>query len=230
MRSVYRRGLGAGKAGLRRYAGDRAARKCKAWRLHMAEALGSSRFSRPALSQMDAYLIDIFGVSSPGTFLEVGGNDGLQQSNTYALERELGWSGVLVEAVPQLAAEAARNRPNATVVCAAVTSERRSGELLGLSYSDLTTDIGGSNLLAPGSTLTRVIDATLRSAPTLLVVDVEGHEVEVIEGLDLERLGPDWLLIETSRLDEVKRLLASHYQQPPKQLSHHDYLFQRRPQ
>lgn len=44
-----------------------------------------------------------------GFFVEVGAYDGIQDSNTLALE-ELGWTGVLVEADPTLAALCRKNR------------------------------------------------------------------------------------------------------------------------
>ena len=38
-----------------------------------------------------------------GVFVEAGANDGYAQSNTYYFERMRGWSGVLIEPVPELA-------------------------------------------------------------------------------------------------------------------------------
>jgi hypothetical protein len=38
-----------------------------------------------------------------GFFVEVGGNDGISQSNTAYLERYLGWRGLLIEPIPELA-------------------------------------------------------------------------------------------------------------------------------
>jgi hypothetical protein len=37
-----------------------------------------------------------------GTHLEAGANDGESFSNSLYLEREYGWTGILVEAVPEL--------------------------------------------------------------------------------------------------------------------------------
>src|SRR4051812_22587755 len=36
-----------------------------------------------------------------GVFFEAGANDGINQSNTYFLERNRGWLGILVEPIPQ---------------------------------------------------------------------------------------------------------------------------------
>lgn len=45
-----------------------------------------------------------------GVFVEIGGLDGVRFSNTYWLERCLGWTGLLIEAFPQSAATCRRNR------------------------------------------------------------------------------------------------------------------------
>jgi FkbM family methyltransferase len=47
-----------------------------------------------------------------GYFVEIGGNDGLRHSNTLALEKHLDWTGLLVEADPDLYAKMTENRPN----------------------------------------------------------------------------------------------------------------------
>ena len=88
-------------------------------RARLFERLGSERFSRPALFDLDARLEALLP-PGPGIFVEAGAHDGYTQSNTYFLERRRGWSGVLVEAVPELAERARRRRPRSRVVQAAL--------------------------------------------------------------------------------------------------------------
>ncbi len=45
-----------------------------------------------------------------GTFLEMGALNGVQWSNTVALERVLGWRGILIEASPSSYSQLATNR------------------------------------------------------------------------------------------------------------------------
>lgn len=45
----------------------------------------------------DSFVADFFEQKSGGTFVDIGANDGVTFSNTFYLERELGWSGVAVE-------------------------------------------------------------------------------------------------------------------------------------
>ena len=46
---------------------------------------------------IDLYLIDIFKDVKNGFFIEAGAHDGVNQSNTYLIEKVLGWNGLLVE-------------------------------------------------------------------------------------------------------------------------------------
>jgi hypothetical protein len=78
------------------------------------------RYSQPALFGMDRRLEALMPWPG-GTFLEAGAHDGYTQSNTYFLEHHRGWSGVLVEPVPELRAKCERRRPRAQVFgCALV--------------------------------------------------------------------------------------------------------------
>ena len=47
-----------------------------------------------------------------GSFLEIGGANGLEQSNSWIFEVCMGWKGVLVEAHPRFYAQLLRNRPS----------------------------------------------------------------------------------------------------------------------
>ncbi|KAG1668041.1 hypothetical protein FOA52_006575 [Chlamydomonas sp. UWO 241] len=58
-----------------------------------------------------------------GTFLELGGLDGLRYSNTFALENSLGWKGVLIEPSPEGYLAITKNRPDVVAVHAAVCKD-----------------------------------------------------------------------------------------------------------
>lgn len=163
-----------------------------------------------------------------GFFVELGANDGLQQSNTYLLERELSWTGLLIEAVPELAAEAARNRPSCIVVCAAVSEGVQLGHPIAMAYGDLVTKVGTGRQMTAATTLRVIWDDLVPAnvSPTLLSLDVEGHELEALDGLASAPHRPDWMLIETSQLGKVTDLLGASYTMVAK-LSGHDYLFAR---
>lgn len=199
---------------------------------------GSERYTWAALNRLDRQLVELLGEERGGVFVELGGNDGLQQSNTLALEVLYGWRGLLIEADPELAAECVRNRPDATVICAAAGA--RWG-MATLARADLLASIGPADrpgplradseapaaLMVPTAPLSVLIDAGLGDQPIdLLSLDVEGYELSVLAGLDLERHRPGVMLIETDDAAAVADALGDAYGRGPA-LSFHDHLFVR---
>jgi FkbM family methyltransferase len=200
-------------------------RRLKSFRTRVSSNFDVGPWRRPGLDRLDVLLAEAIGWPPGGTFIELGGNDGLQASNSFLLERELGWRGILIEAIPQLAAEAQRNRPEAIVICAAASSSAQCG-IIGMAYQDLMSKVlaGANDLMVATTTISTVIDQVAEGkAPDLLSIDVEGHELEVLGGLDLERHHPRWILIETDRPEVVSQALAGYEQVA--QLSFHDYLY-----
>src|SRR5207248_10404646 len=72
----------------------------------------------PSQNGEDLLLWNFFGRKKRGFYVDVGAYDGVGFSNTYFFEA-IGWSGVLVEAVPDLYRAAASARPHSRVVHAA---------------------------------------------------------------------------------------------------------------
>ena len=70
-------------------------------RRNIYEFMGSTKYSRPALFDIDRKLANYLNYKK-GFFIEVGANDGYNQSNTYYLEKILDWRGILVEPIPEL--------------------------------------------------------------------------------------------------------------------------------
>jgi FkbM family methyltransferase len=146
-----------------------------------------------------------FGHAQTGYFVEVGANDPVMLSQTWDLEQQ-GWSGVLVEPQPDLAA-ALRHRRSAKVYEAACSSPRHAGATMALHlagiHSSLDPALNISTVSARGTidVPVRTLDEILTEAgaPTpldLLSIDVEGLEIEVLEGIDLGRWRPRLILVE----------------------------------
>jgi FkbM family methyltransferase len=198
------------------------------------------------LGGIDRRLVEYLS-DEPGFFIEAGANDGLRQSNTYYLEQRRGWRGLLIEPVPRLAARCSNNRPQATVVSAALVAPRDSGRLVPMQDVDLMSIVHGARgnaaldedhivageavqrfkrraLSVVGQTLSSVIDQVGLPRIDLLSLDVEGYELNVLKGLDLARHAPQWILIETAHPHLVGALLGVRYQAVGR-LSHHDWLY-----
>jgi FkbM family methyltransferase len=222
------------------------------------EWAGIAVLSRPALHALDRNLARLLP-KRDGWFVEAGANDGFRQSNTYYLARFRGWRGVLIEAVPELAEACRRRRPESAVVQCALGAPEKAGSTVQLRLAGLMTTVRGAlgneaaeqrraaqGLACQGMPVEeRFVEVPVRtlsdvlsqsSVPTdfdLLSLDVEGYEIEVLKGLDLERFRPRAICIEVWRehLDAVRQHLEPHYQLAEvlfENERHGDYLWVRR--
>jgi FkbM family methyltransferase len=215
-------------------------------RAKLFEALGSERFSRPALFGMDARLAEIMPWEG-GTFVEAGAHDGFTQSNSYFLEHARGWSGLLVEPIPELYALCERRRPRSRVVHGALVAPERDGEPIEIHFGDLMSTVaagaehaaGGLALTGrtaytvevPGRALSSLIDEVGLTKIDLLVLDLEGAELNALAGLDFDRHAPGHMLIETLEREhqqpKLDALLAERYE-VAELLSDYDVLYRLR--
>jgi FkbM family methyltransferase len=189
------------------------------FRRGLFEALGSRRYSRPALHGMDRRLEELAG-KDRGVFLEAGAHDGYTQSNTYYLERFRGWTGVLVEAVPELHAKAARRRPRSSVLQCALVAPEEAGGTVTISFGDLMSTVGddgshaegglrnagrrGYKVQVPARTLSQVLDECGIGGLDLMVLDLEGHELGALRGMDFDRHPVEHLVVEMLDLDRQR--------------------------
>ncbi|MCS0496741.1 FkbM family methyltransferase [Ancylobacter mangrovi] len=196
-------------------------------------AIGRDAF--PALFDLDRKMLNYLPGKN-GTFIEVGANDGISQSNTWYLEAYRQWSGLLIEPVPELAGLARRFR-KAPVANVALGPKERDGDTLELSVSDLTTTVANGEKKRSRATASS-ITVPVRALSSLLTehgidkvdffsLDVEGFEIPVLQGLDFERHKPRYILVETEMLPEVEEYLKPWYRLKDT-LTFHDYLFEDR--
>ena len=212
------------------------------------ERFGSPRYSRPALHAMDVQLDRIIDRDG-GFFVEAGGFDGFTQSNTYYLERFRGWRGILVEPMPDLARLARRQRPGARIVQCALVARDFPGDSIEMEFGDLMTTVShpdarewtGPGLVqgwrdhrteqVPARRLGAVLDEAGAPPIDLLSLDVEGYEAQALDGLDLDRHAPAWILVEMHDLDRgrerIAPILNGRYEEHV-QLSPLDVLYRRR--
>lgn len=182
-----------------------------------------------------------------GTFVEVGANDGISQSNTLYFEKYRGWRGLLVEPVPELAWRCRRNRRQSKVVNCALGEFSQRGSTVEVTYCNLMSVVKGALKspeaerahLAAGAEvqnlktyrlrvrcrpLSDLIDRYRLPPVDFMSLDVEGFELSVLKGLDLARHRPRYLLVEARFREEIIAHLEAHFDVVD-QLSHHDVLF-----
>jgi FkbM family methyltransferase len=215
---------------------DRLKSRVKIARAEWSRRVGSTRYSYPAINKLDVQMLD--RLPERGTFLEIGANDGYSQSNTYFLEKERHWDGILVEPLPSQFDLCRRHRTRSAVFNTACVGPDGPSTLklvdrnlmaVGVGLLDSAeeaerTGTGFGEIEVPTAQLSDLIDQSPLSSITFMSIDVEGAELHVLAGLDLERHTPDWLLIETAQPDNVDRVLAGHMTRIDR-LSHHDHLY-----
>ena len=157
-------------------------------------------------------LVQQFFGKSAGVFVDVGAHDPVINSQTRHLER-LGWTGILIEPLPEYAQRLTRERKAQVfqVACGA-----RSGVM------PLHVAGAHSSLLRPDVPVQGVIEVAVRTLDSIieeagferidfLSLDVEGFELDVLSGFAIERWKPGLILIEDHVLNLAKhRYLASH--------------------
>lgn len=172
----------------------------------------------------DLILSKFFHGKKKGFYIEVGAFDGVHLSNTYFFEK-LGWDGICIEAHPLYFPQCKENRANSLCIHAACTGDEAlkevtfSSEELGLlsgieERGDIKQRYDGRGLKFEGFKKVTVPAVTLNSVLGLLKekpeidfvsIDVEGHELEVLKGLNLEIYRPRILVIEANTsADETK--------------------------
>lgn len=214
--------------------------------------LGPHPFSKyKAKNRIDEQMLQFINYRD-GFFVEIGAGDGVYLSNTFYFEKSLGWRGILVDPVLHHYLGCLTNRPkSASFLCAATNFENYS-EYVKLQYGGYATLFEGSQsdildtrqhmidaanyvplgaagveFIAPLRTMTEILDSAC--APKVIdffSLDVEGNELEVLQGVDFSRYEIRWLLVESREIDRISKYLQPYGFSLTKKLASCDYLFE----
>lgn len=169
--------------------------------------LGEPGHISHAQLKQDVFALIANGFKRNGFFVEFGATDGIELSNTYLLEREYDWNGILSEPDPSWQVGLKKNR-NCSLDDRCVW--RKTGEELEFisagGLSTLTESIGESRLqdensLDRFSVKTVSLEDLLRehNAPRdidFLSVDTEGSELDIISSFDFSKYSFNAIAIE----------------------------------
>jgi FkbM family methyltransferase len=157
---------------------------------------------------------EYFGQKRDGFFVEVGANHPTELSQTWFLEQR-GWRGMLVEALPEccrklrevrkgsIICETAVGRPNqvgeATFQVAEADAWSRLGETLDAGAKQ------AASITVKVSTLESLCQQNNVPHIDLLSIDIEGMELDALQGFDLRKRLPTVLILE-DHLDSIDLL------------------------
>jgi len=170
----------------------------------------------------------LLGYKKKGYYVEAGAYDGVRLSTSYFFE-SIGWTGLLVEANPELYEACRKARPGSKVVNAAIGGRDASGEIefskvagadgvdaLGfLKASDdhiaLVKRQGGrvESMKVPFTNLSKLLDQERPGKIDFVVIDVEGFEETALEGLEIERWAPGVVMVERNPPDAPDNYAAA---------------------
>ncbi len=170
----------------------------------IATTYGPNRFSR----NVEEWIIrDFFQDRHNGVFLDVGANHYRDESNTYHLETQLGWSGVAADALEEFAADYRAHRPRTRYFARFVSDVTDSmarlyvpeeNKLVASASFEFTEREGapGAAIEVPTTTLDALLEQVGLTHIDLLTMDIELSEPRALRGFDIDRFQPELVCIE----------------------------------
>lgn len=172
----------------------------------------------------DKFVIeDIFPSKRDGFFIEIGAINGICDSNTYLLETEFNWKGIIVEANTKIFPDLEKNR---TAKCLNVAlydkiTSVKFIESTNVGYSCIKEDLTDNHRDKCINDGHKIIDVqtidfetllTMYNCPThinYISMDIEGGEYRALKTFPFDRYKVDFFSIEGSHFDKVIELMTS---------------------
>lgn len=189
--------------------------------------------------------------TSPGFFVEIGSNDGIAFSNCKHFELFHNFSGILVEPFLPNLELSKLNRKGPNFVHAAVVPKGHGEPTVELEFSNLMTTMSlgsdsaqaaaefadqGRDFLYPNQTRHRFSAPALTlqnvlarcDAPKhicILSIDIEGHELAVLEDFDFNEYSFDLIVVESFNRAQTKSFFSGRGFAFVQELDGHNLLF-----
>lgn len=208
-----------------------------------------------SLNELDDKMLKYLNFRN-GFFIEAGANDGISQSNTFLYERNLDWHGLLIEPNPKKCLQCKNNRPNSIVENFALVSHSYVNDFIEGNFDhdtyedslmamvfdegDCCDDISryyqklkkenSKTIKVPAITLDKLLEKhNINQKIDFFSLDVESYEISVLNGFNIEKFLPTYVLIEAPSVENRKSVIFAHMESKSykviEQLSDKDYLF-----
>ena len=180
-----------------------------------------SLFARKQYSKNkeDQYLKKIFKNKIKGTYIDIGAYHPYRFSNTYLLYRK-GWRGINVDMDDIKVQGFNILRPKDINICSAVTdsSDKKSLTMYSFGLYSLVNSLDKkfADKISNGmskytekevncSTLNKILEDHAISKVDILSIDAEGHDINVLQSIDLLRYSVNTIIVEehTKYIEEI---------------------------
>lgn len=188
--------------------------------------LANRKLSKSQLFQ-DLFVLFNLREKRSGTFLEFGATDGVELSNSFLLESNFGWQGVLAEPSPQWHENLKKNRPYCTIVTECIYSETgknldffvsdvgvlstleqfRQSDIFSMPGNTNARNSKGYNYKVSSISLNDVFIKYFNASPIdYMSVDTEGSELLILENFDFAQFAPKIVTVEHNFTDAQDKL------------------------
>lgn len=195
----------------------------------------------------DVFASFIIGDKFEKTFLEFGATDGFEYSNSYMLENNLFWKGVLSEPSPQWYDSLKKNRSKSKIITQCIWN--KTNEKLDFFVSDdgvlstLKEFMESDKKSIPANTKRRIKKGKIitvdtislndvlkeyfnNTAPSYISVDTEGSEFKILKAFNFDLYRPKVFTIEHNYTDDQfridKLMISNNYLRVFKNLTEFD--------
>jgi len=198
-------------------------------RLHEVRQMLNVRYPYVSQAGQDFIVDQAMKAKRGGTFVDVGGYDGVTGSNTYFLETHRGWTGALVEPVP---AQLAKAKAVRTCTCLELAISSQEGEAEFIEISEGYTQMSGlsetydANLLQTVRKDSRHKEQTLKVKtqtlsgilkdcdipnPDFVSLDIEGGEIACLQAFPFaDHDVKMWSIENNTGTPEIKKIMDAN--------------------
>ena len=185
----------------------------------------------------DLFVLSCLDFKRGGYFVEFGATNGIDLSNTWLLEKEFGWNGILAEPSKNWHKDLLRNRSSHIELKAVYNKSNERLSFLETSYPELSTLNSFRNIDSHSrkgrtyevETISLIDLLNKYNAPQVLdylSIDTEGSELDILSNFDFEYYKFKVITVEhnfTEQRERINQLLLSKgYKQVLKEISSFD--------
>lgn len=176
------------------------------------------KYNKKSYSQggEDLILAKLLDYKPNGFYIDVGANDPVILNNTY-LFYKVGWTGLNFEPIPELAEKFKKKRNRDTVITKAISNFTGEADFSAgtkeyhVNSSLLKLELPKQKMIKVSvDKLENILDELNIKEIDFISIDTEGTEVDVLEGLNLNKYRPKFILAEYNTAHQANDKLTPY--------------------